>query len=132
LRPETPASARLDELRRRAKATPAGMIAASLVSTHVDEVVRLVRTDRRVAIAWHRMGGPSLLAQVLAMPIEDTVAIPATIDGRSVTDGLAGLLDALERQGSLALQADVARYRGLVLAIPGLDLADFERLDVAG
>jgi subtilisin family serine protease len=132
LRPGAPAAARLDELRARVQSTPAGMLAASLVSTHVDEIVRLIRTDRRVTVAWHRMGGPALFTMVLAVPPGDPVAIPSTVDGRSVAAGLATLLDALERQGSLPLRADVARYRDLVLALPGMELSDLEHLDVAG
>lgn len=127
-----PAAARMNELRRTAQASPAGMLAASLVSTHFDEVLRLVNTRRRVTIAWHRMGGPDLLALVLATPAGDPIAIPAVIGDRSVVEGLALLLDALEREGSLPLRSDVAKHRKLILSLPGMDLSDLERLDVAG
>jgi hypothetical protein len=130
--PGAPAAARLNELRRTAQASPAGMLAASLVSTHFDEVLRLVNTRRRVTVAWHRMGGPDLLALVLATPAGEPVAIPAMIGDRSVAEGLALLLDALEREGSLPLRSDVAKHRDLILSLPGMDLSDLERLDVAG
>ncbi len=130
--PGAPAAARLNELRRTAQASPAGMLGASLVSTHFDEVLRLVNTRRRVTVAWHRMGGPDLVALVVATPAGEPVAIPAMIGDRSVAEGLALLLDALEREGSLPLRSAVAKHRDLILSLPGMDLSDLERLDVAG
>ena len=130
--PGAPAAARLAELRAAVQATPAGQLAAALVSTHLDEALRLVNTRRRVTVAWHRMRGPDLLTAILSTPPGEPVAIPATIDGHSVRDGLARLLDELEEAGSLPLRTDAARYRDLLLTLPGLDLAELEQLDVAG
>lgn len=131
-RPGAPAAARLAELRAAVLAVPAGQLAAALVSTHVDEVLRLINTRRRVTVAWHRMGGPDLLTSVLSTPPGDPVAVPATVRGRPVGEGLAALLDELEMEGSLPLRSDVARFRALLLSLPGMPLAELAHLDVAG
>ena len=41
--------------------------------------------------------------------------------------GLARLLDELDQWGSPALRADIHRYRGFALALPGARLGDLER-----
>jgi len=123
---------RLRELRRAASATPAGQLAAALVSTHLDEVLRLVNTDRRCTVAWHRMRGPDLIQHLLRTPADDPLLLPSELHGQLLVDGCARLLDELERAGSLGLRADIARHRALLLSLPGLPLADLRRLSWAG
>jgi hypothetical protein len=101
------------------------------VSTHVDEVVRLVNHERRVIVAWHRMRGPDVLRELLRRT-DDSLTMPDSIDGSPLAPGLARLLDELERAGSPRLRADIARHRGLLLALPGLSVADLDRLPQAG
>ena len=126
-----PAQLRARELQRRAGDGPAGQLIAALVSTHVDEVLRLIDADRRVALAWHRMHGPVLLRLLLSSHDDNAPLIPRTIGGASVAEGLDGLLDALARGGSAALRADVDRHRALVLALPGLSAVELDRVRVA-
>jgi hypothetical protein len=122
---------RLRELRRAVVASPAGQLAAALVSTHVDEVIRLVNHERRVTIAWHRMHGPDLLQDILRQALGG-LTLPGTVDGQPVAPGLARLLDELERAGSARLRADIARHRELLMSLPGLSITDLGQLPWAG
>jgi subtilisin family serine protease len=119
-------AARVRDLRCAVLAAPAGQVLAALVSTHADEVVRLVNHERRVIVAWHRMRGPDVLQELLR-DIDGPLIVPETI-----APGLARLLDELARAGSPRLRADIARHRDLLLALPGLSIADLDRLPLAG
>jgi subtilisin family serine protease len=122
-----PARARLRRLERRVTGSPAGLLAAALISEHVDEVVRLVNTERRVIVAWHRMHGPVLLRLLLG-DVDREVLVPRTLDGVPVADGLARLLDELARAGSPALRATIGRHRTFALALPGARIEDLDRV----
>jgi subtilisin family serine protease len=112
---------RLRRLSARVPEGPAAQLAAALVSAHIDEVLRIIAHDRRAALAWHRMHGPELARVVV---FDDGRRIPERLGGAPLAQGIARLLDALERAGSPALREDIARHRELVLALPGADLAD--------
>lgn len=124
-----PTAERLEALRERVLASPTGRLLFALVSEHVDEVRRLVNTDRRSLVAWHRMHGPGLLRGLLGR-YDDEVPIPAEHDGRPVPDGLGRLLDALAGAGSPALREAIDTHRALLLAVPGASLADLDLLEV--
>ncbi|HWO65887.1 MAG TPA: S8 family serine peptidase [Umezawaea sp.] len=122
-----PARARLRRLERRVTGSPAGQLAAALISEHVDEVVRLVNTERRVIVAWHRMRGPVLLRLLLG-DVDREVLVPRTLDGVPVADGLSRLLDELARAGSAALRTAITRYRTFALTLPGARMSDLDRV----
>jgi hypothetical protein len=99
---------------------------------HLSEVIRLVNTDRRVTVAWHRMGGPEILRGILDTVADAPVRVPEMIESRDVATGPDSFLDALSEAGSLRMRTDVEQHRAFVLALPGLDLAGLESIDVAG
>ena len=115
------AAAPFAALRAAILATPKGQLAASLVSTHLDEALRLVSTRRRVTVAWHRMAGPELLREIVQSD-PAAVRIPTEVAGKDVRSGLERFLRELEAEGSLPLRTDIARHRTLLLSLPGLDL----------
>ncbi|MFB7182757.1 S8 family serine peptidase [Streptomyces sp. NPDC056257] len=119
------------QLRRRAEASAAGRTLAELVSRHAEEVRRLVSTERRVTVAWHRMHGPSLLRWVLGDPHRE-VLVPRVLGGTLLTAGLGRLLDELSHAGSSGLRADIAAHRALALALPGVRLADLAHDETPG
>jgi subtilisin family serine protease len=127
-----PTAARVRELEGRIGGSATGQLAAALVSTHVDEVLRLINTNRRVAVAWHRMHGPVLLRLALGTQLEGGPLLPRTIGGTSVVAGLQRLLDELARCGSPALRADIARYGAFAVALVGTPLAELDRISEAG
>jgi subtilisin family serine protease len=123
--------ARLRDLRRAILATPAGQLAAALISTHADEVIRLINHERRVTIAWHRMHGPDLL-QDLLRSADTGMTLPGTVQGQAIEPGWARLLGELERAGSPRLRSDIGQYRELLMSLPGLSLDDLGTLPWAG
>lgn len=108
--------ARIARLQRAAGAGAESQLVAALVSTHFDEVLRLINDNLRVAVPWHRMGGPDLVRALLTAerPLAALAADP---------DAAARFLETLDRYGGPALRNDVARYAPLVLAL----LTDPER-----
>ncbi|MEV6397448.1 S8 family serine peptidase [Streptomyces sp. NPDC051907] len=121
-----PLARRVQQVRARAETSAAGRLALSLVTAHYDEVARLVEDDRRVLVAWRRMHGPLVLRLLLLSELNPEAPVPRTLDGVSVADGLARLLDELARAGSPALRADVAAHRAFALALPGARLSDLD------
>ena len=121
----------LRDLRRAILATPACQLAAALISTHADEVIRLINHERRVTVAWHRMHGPDLL-QDLLRSAGPGMTLPDTVQGQPLAPGWARLLDALEREGSPRLRSDIGQYRELLMSLPGLSLNDLGALPWAG
>ena len=124
-----PLADKLDALRQRAGAGPVGRLLLALVSEHVDEVRRLVDTDRRSLVAWHRMHGPALLRSALDNFAAEA-PIPRYHGDQPVADGLGRLLDALADAGSPALRRAIHDHRKLLLAVPGAGLTDLDPLEV--
>jgi hypothetical protein len=125
-----PVSWTLAEAVTRLAAVPGGATWAALVSRHFSEVRALVNHNRRVALRWHRLGGPALLAHLahLAAGSPRGAVLPSLqIDA----DRVAAFLTALERHGSPGLAAAVARHRPTIQAadLPVLlrDLGDAAR-----
>jgi hypothetical protein len=108
-------------------ATPTGKRYAEAITRHAREVQDLVNHNRRVTVAWHRNGGPQILraAQQVAGQREDR--LPQEIDGQPLAERLARIGDALARNGSQELAADLARYGAGLLEL--LSLSYDEALD---
>jgi hypothetical protein len=119
---------RLGDWRTRLGARPGLMLFAALVSEHVDEVLRLLNHNRRVAAVWRRRGGPRLVRRLLHGPPPHETLLPRAIEGCDVADLLARLLPILDRFGGPRLKADIVRFRDFAMLWPGGDLA---RLDAA-
>ncbi|WP_426502610.1 S8 family serine peptidase [Dactylosporangium sp. McL0621] len=124
-----PPAEKLEALRQRVEASATGRLLLALASEHIDEVRRLVNTDRHSLIAWHRMHGPAILRSALAT-FADEVPIPADHGDRPIADGLGRLLDALADAGSPALRRAIQDHRPLLLAVPGARLTDLDLLEV--
>jgi hypothetical protein len=88
--------------------------------THQRELLGLINTNRRVALAWHRTG-LSALVQVLArMPADPDLVLPATLHGQPVRTVLTRMRATLDRFASPALAADLARLDGILPELGGL------------
>lgn len=127
-----PTPGRIAALREKTAIYPWGSLAAALVSTHFDEVQRLVNSNRRILIVWHRMGGPELLREAMRFADGRAVRLPAQPSGRTLTEWLQRLLDLLHEYGSPTLRADVERYRTEALELVRAFIADPEDLRLAG
>ena len=127
-----PTPLRIAALREKTAIYPWGSLAAALVSTHFDEVQRLVNSNRRILIIWHRMGGPELLREVMRFADGRPVRLPAQPSGRPLTEWLQRLFDLLHEYGSPVLRADVERYRTEALELVRAFIADPGDLRLAG
>jgi subtilisin family serine protease len=96
----------------------------ALMSTHFDEVLRMIRRNRRVAVAWRRMQGPALVHQLLVQAgyRGQPVVLPSEVS--DCTGQIDRMLTLLARYGSAALRSDVGRYRSLILALPTINVSD--------
>ena len=81
---------------------PAGHLWAAIVSRHFDEVLRLVNTNRRVAAAWHRNGGPAMVRAALSLlESEPTrLVIPVAVGDSPLTAQLDVIFESWRRYGS--------------------------------
>jgi hypothetical protein len=107
---------------------PAWQLCAFLISTHFDEVKRLIDTNRRVAVVWQRYGGPLLVRRILLGEQDPDPPLPERIGERPVLVLIDKLIAILERYGSPTLRADAARYRDFVRRLPGTRIADIDTL----
>jgi subtilisin family serine protease len=105
---------------------PAWQLCAFLISTHFDEVKRLIDSNRRVAAVWQRHGGPLLVRRILLGEEDPDPPLPERIGDRPVLVLIDKLVAILERYGSAALKADAARYRDFVRRLPGMRIADID------
>jgi subtilisin family serine protease len=102
---------------------PGGHGWAALVSRHFDEVLRLINTNRRVAVVWHRNGGPALLRAALAFADDpEGAVIPETLGGEATSVQWGRILASWRRYATPALRADIDAHREIVLAFPGRSL----------
>jgi len=117
--------ARLARLERAVGTNPQSQFLAALISTHFDEVLRLINNNRRVAVAWYRMGGPDLVRTLLTAD-KPLVAASAFADAQA-PEAAVRFLEALARYSSPALREDVARHGPFVLTVLGTGFAQPER-----
>ena len=119
-------NSRLNEWRARFGPRPGLMLFASLVSEHVDEILRLVNNNPRVGAVWRRNGGPLLVRGLLHGPPPQDVLLPDAVEGHDVAALLSRFLSILSRFGGPRLRADIVRFRSFAEVWPGGEL---QRLD---
>ncbi|HEY3726036.1 MAG TPA: S8 family serine peptidase [Solirubrobacteraceae bacterium] len=129
---EIPTRRRIAALRAQAAASPVGSLLAALASTHYDEVKRLVNSNRRILIVWHRAHGPDLLRQAMRFADGQPVQLAPVVSGRPLIEWLERMLELLHDHGSAALREDVERYRPLALELAGAVLAQSGQRRLAG
>ncbi|MFI5689649.1 S8 family serine peptidase [Streptomyces sp. NPDC051636] len=123
-----PVAVRIRKVLDRLAESPTGRRAAELCSAQVEETRRLVNTERRVTVAWHRMHGPLLVRRLLLSDLAHDEPVPRTLGGRPVAEGLACLLDELAAAGSPALREAITVHRDFLLRLPGARLSDLDAL----
>ena len=96
--------------RRHVLSSPEGQLCAALVSRHFSEVRGLIRSNRRVAVVWHRTGGPTFLRTLVGALIarEARGSTGATLP--DLPARFAPFFAVLARYGSAELRADIDRH----------------------
>ena len=97
----------------------AGRLLLGLWRLHREEVLRLLDTDRRVALAWHRGGGAALMQLVLRLPAHPDRPLPETLYGEPLMVVVDRLQAVLAAHGSQDLRTDLARARELLPDLGG-------------
>jgi hypothetical protein len=99
----------LAAVRARLAASPAGAAVAALWLEHQAELVSLLHNDRRVALVWHRTGGPALVQTLIRMVGRHDIALPEKVNGQPLRACLDRIHDAFAAKASpelrLALRA---------------------------
>jgi hypothetical protein len=101
-------------VRAQLTGSAAGQLLIELTDRHRAEVTRLLRTDRRVAVVWHRGGGAALFQLLLRMVDRPEQEMPATIAGTPVTALLDQLVQVLTERGSPGLGTDLRLARAVL------------------
>ena len=101
-----------------------GRLLFELWQLHREELLRLLDTDRRVAIGWHRGGGAALLQLVLRMPAHPDRPLPDTLYGKPLTVVLDRVHALFASHASQALRADLTHARELLPDLAGRTYAE--------
>jgi subtilisin family serine protease len=104
--------------------TPEGERLYRLGRTHWEEVRTLVNTRKRVAVAWHRNGGPMLLHHGTRTAMLPHVPLPVEWDGIELAVRAANLVSALEPYASRELIAAMHETLPLVRRLQGKTLLE--------
>jgi hypothetical protein len=110
----------LAAVRARLTASAAGRDILALWPRHQAELVRLLDENRRVAIVWHRCGGPALVQTLIRMAGRHDLALPATINGRPLADCLNRIHDAFAVPASPELRVALRAARDALPDLAGL------------
>ena len=98
-----------------------------LISTHVDEVRRLIDYNRRVGAIWRGRGGHQLVRHLLRTThIDGTAVVPASIEGFDMRDLFTRMFKLLARYGGEDLRGDIRRYREVFVNFPGVRLDELD------
>jgi hypothetical protein len=115
-----PVLQQLQQVEREIAATPAGRCYSALVQRHFPEVQALIDTNRRVATVWQRNSGPRIARGVMRMAQSPDEPLPAEIDGKPLSECLAGIQRVFTRYGSPDLAADLNEYGPPLAQLAGL------------
>jgi subtilisin family serine protease len=108
---------RLRALFAQSRGDPSSQLAAALISTHFDEVLRLINGNRRVAAMWHLLGGPRTIRALLRGDARMTAEAGEARAAPALPGDLRRWFAMLQRYGSARLRADVERCGGSLLAL---------------
>ena len=112
-------------------ATEPGRRYAELTRAHRPEVQALIDTNRRVAVAWQRNGGPLLFQLALNAVQHPETAIPRELNGRPLDACITNILQKLDEHGSAALRSDIAKFGHVWTLLPGMSFNELKS-DLAG
>jgi hypothetical protein len=127
-RQDTVLTTRLAEAEKEITATRRGRLYSDLIQQHFPEAQKLVNTNKRVATAWRRNGGPQIVQGLLRAVQVPGQRIPSAIDGEPLADRLARIQTVFTRYGSEALSSDLREHGPLLAELAGMSYS--EALDV--
>jgi hypothetical protein len=126
---------KLEYFENELSASAPGREILGVVKSHMDEVTRLVNTNRTVMVAWQRNHGPQFLLSAMDSGFDANTPVRKDIDGVTLQRLLLRMADALQQTGSRPLAAAIALYAGPALGAANecTSLADlFRRIRTGG
>jgi hypothetical protein len=119
-----PSEELLAAVRARLDASPAGRSVAALWTVHQAELVGLVQQQRRVAVVWHRCGGPALVQTLIRMAAHHDLELPKTVNGQPLDECLSRIHDAFAAKASPELRVALRTARDALPDLAGLAYPD--------
>ncbi len=101
-------------------ATPGGQQYFELVQRHLQEVQTLLNTNRRVAAAWQRNGGPQIVHSFMHVAHLPAQILPEEINGKPLSECLAEIQSVFVRYASPEFAADLEKYGPPLAQFAGL------------
>ena len=89
---------------------PDGAALAGAFQAHIEEVIGLVNTNRRVGTVWQRYKGPLFVRAVVQQRASEEIHIPEEVEGVSLEMLLLQMAEALQRYGSQDLRSAIAEH----------------------
>jgi subtilisin family serine protease len=128
---ELPRHNPFETLRERLLGTRRGPELSELLPRHVDEVMALINTNRKVAAVWHRCRGPVWTRLALRAASTPGMPLPVETDGIRLLDAIRRFGEVLKKHASPSFLEDILRFEPeLALFEEGMSL---ERLiDIFG
>jgi hypothetical protein len=115
----SPGTAPLLAVHRDLAGTATGRELLDGYGRHQAEVRALLAEDRRFVLAWHRGGGPQLVAALLGLAEGRIDAVPTELAGRPWVDVVHGLAGTLPELVSPPFAADIRAVAPLVAGLAG-------------
>jgi hypothetical protein len=115
-----PTSHLLARLEQQLDSTRAGRRLITLWLRHSTELIALLEGRRRVALVWHRCGGPALLQMFLRMTGDHTLAMPQTINGRPLSEAFHRIADGFAQYATPGLRHDLAQAKAALPDLAGM------------
>ena len=89
---------------------PDGPALADAFQQHIEEVIGLVNTNRRVGVVWQRYKGPLFVRAVVQQRACTEISTPAEVEGVSLEMLMLQMADVLQRHGSQELRSAIAEH----------------------
>jgi len=105
-----PVPTTFEVLRDRLLETERGPELFELFPKHVQEVMALVNTNKKVATVWHRYKGPVWARLALRAAHTPGMPIPLEIDGVQLKDAILSFAAVVKKYASSTFLADILRY----------------------
>jgi hypothetical protein len=115
-----PRPAQLHQLQDDLDRSGTGRALISFWLRHQTELTALVQRNRRVAVVWHRNGGPALMQLLTRMLSRPALALPRTVCGTPLPSALHRIAVTFARHSSDALRADLEALLPTLPRLSGL------------
>lgn len=99
--------------------TQAGNSFVGVVRLHYAEVINLMASNKKFAVAWHRNHGPELMRRLRETIEERNTLMPSLIDGVPFREYVIKIFTTFRKFGSAQLAEDIDKYETFFLQLLG-------------